>query len=294
MKKIISISLSLLMLISILSSFSAFAEETYPPVATGRYYNDMMLKEYSFETAGENPEPISLSDSYSIQVQREDRIIDLNDEALEQQIKEDYSAFINNDVPADKLGVQYYGTLSDGSMLVFINGPFYYPTVVDYTVIGKYVYITSCRGNDIKLYKNNTFTSIVDAYLNGDLSDDLLDETAEILHFAKFVNQNESTIPQETTVVTESTTIETTTSVESTTADSAIVVDSTANVTTEPATSAPIAETTKNTSTADSAVNKTSNSNGTVQTGYNSIAVLCVIVLVISGVVLRVARGKKI
>lgn len=293
MKRILSISLSLIILFGLLSSFSVFAEEKYPPVESGNNYGNE-LNSYQYETVGINPTPITLDESFSLQINVRNNPLPLVDGVLENQIKEDFVANEYNEVTLEQLGVQYYGTLSDGSMLVFINGPFYYPTVVDYTVIGKYVYITSCRGNDIKLYKNNTFTSIVDAYLNGDLSDDLLDETAEILHFAKFVNQNESTIPQETTVVTESTTIETTTSVESTTADSAIVVDSTANVTTEPATSAPIAETTKNTSTADSAVNKTANSNGSVQTGYNSIAVLCVIVLVISGVVLRVARGKKI
>lgn len=254
MKKIISISLSLLMLISILSSFSAFAEETYPPVATGRYYNDMMLKEYSFETAGENPEPISLSDSYSIQVQREDRIIDLNDEALEQKIKEDYSAFINNDVPADKLGVQYFGTLSDGSMLVHMTGPFSYATVSNYIAIGKYVYITSSSGNDIKLYKNGTFTTIIDAYQNGDLSDELLDETAEILCFAKFVNPNEQTNEQST--------------VEPTTQTSS-----------------------QNVSTSDTAAN---NANGSIPTGdSNAVIILTVLILGVSSVVFCLAKSSK-
>lgn len=300
MKKVVSISLAVILLFSVLSSFSVFAEETYPPVATGRYYTDMMLKEYSFETAGENPEPISLSDSYSIQVQRDSRIIDLNDEALEQQIKEDYSAFINNDVSADKLGVQYFGTLSDGSMLVHMTGPFSYSTVLNYIVIGKYVYMTSSSGNDIKLYKNGTFTTIIDAYQNGDLSDELLDETAEILCFAKFVNPNgepetEVTTVPETTEADVETTVEVTVAEPETTTDSTDVIETaTESITTaEPAEQTSAVSKTDSASTADSVVSSTQDSSGSVKTGYNNGAFLSVIMLVVSGTIFCIVKSKK-
>lgn len=299
MKKVVSISLAVILLFSVLSSFSVFAEETYPPVATGRYYTDMMLKEYSFETAGENPEPISLSDSYSIQVQRDSRIIDLNDEALEQQIKEDYSAFINNDVSADKLGVQYFGTLSDGSMLVHMTGPFSYSTVLNYIVIGKYVYMTSSSGNDIKLYKNGTFTTIIDAYQNGDLSDELLDETAEILCFAKFVNPNGepetevTTVPETTEADVETTVESTSASTENTTSSSDVVETTSVTSETEPTEADTTVTETSNVSTADSAVRSTQDSGGSVQTGNGNAVFLCLLALAVSGMIFCIVKNKR-
>lgn len=202
MKKLLSILLTVLMMFSVLSGVNVFAEEKYPPVETGS--RDWSLNAYEYETAGDNPTPITLDESFSMQLSVRKNPIPLNDTELENQIKEDFVASKDNEVTVEQLDVDYYGTLSDGSMLVFLNGPFYYDTIVDYTVIGKYVYITSCRGNDIKIYKNNTFTSIVDAYQSGSLTDELLDELAVKLSFAKFVNPNEQKT-QETTASVDST-----------------------------------------------------------------------------------------
>ncbi|MGN0502514.1 MAG: dockerin type I repeat-containing protein [Ruminococcus sp.] len=175
MKKIISVLLSAVMLLSILSCFAVSAAEVpYPPIETG-CYGDIDTEKYPVEYPDRKREKLVL------------------DESSETQIKEDYYK-IHPEADYDSITVDYYGTLSDGSMLVFAeNDMSLYLDAVNYMVIGKYLYVTYCIGNDIRIYKNNTFTRIVDAYQNGTLSDELLDETAEILCFARFVNPNEET-----------------------------------------------------------------------------------------------------
>lgn len=178
MKKIISVLLSAVMLLSILSCFAVSAAEVpYPPLKTG-HYGDIDTEKYPVEYPDRKREKLVL------------------DELSETQIKDDYYK-IHPDTNYSSITVDYYGTLSDGSMLVFAEGDgIGYFTALDYMVIGKYLYVTSCIGNDIRIYKNNTFTRIVDAYQNGTLSDELLDETAEILCFARFVKSNVEPEPQ--------------------------------------------------------------------------------------------------
>lgn len=168
MKKLISIFISLIMLTSIFTCFAVSATtENYHPLETGSY-GHIDIKKYPVEFSGKTPEKLPL------------------DELTESQIKDDYFK-ANPSADYDLLSVEYYGTLSDGSILVFVNSGDYF-TALEYIVIGKYLYVTSCLGNDVRLYKNHTFTRIVDDYKNGILSDELLDEAAEILCFAKFVN----------------------------------------------------------------------------------------------------------
>lgn len=177
MKKFISIFLSLVMLMSIFTCFAVTATtENYPPLETGSY-GHIDTKKYPVEYSGKIPEKLAL------------------DELTETQILNDYCKAHPCD-DDNVLSVDYYGTLSDGSMLVFVDGGAYF-TALDYMVIGKYLYVTSCLGNDVRLYKNNNFTRIVDDYKNGSLSDELLDEAAEILCFAKFVNYEPETNPTE-------------------------------------------------------------------------------------------------
>lgn len=191
MKKIISISLSIIMLLSALGCINVFATtEKYPPLETGNFYNKSQLEIYDFETAGINPEPILLADSYFIQVNTDERELELNNKTLENQMKVDYITGVDHKVTIDQLEINCFGELSDGGLLVFVKGPYAYVATPNYRVIGKYVYITSCSSNEIVIYKNGKFTRILDAYQSGDLSDDLLDEIAEILCFAKFVNPN--------------------------------------------------------------------------------------------------------
>lgn len=194
MKKIISVLLSAVMLLSVWSCFAvSAATQPYPPLETG-HYGSKELKKYSYKTPGN--EPISFDDACMLQVDKFKNPSAIGDESLESQIKEDYIANVDSNADIKKMDVNYYGTLSDGSMLVFVDCKYYYECVVDYKVIGKYVYYTPTKDETIVVYKNHQFTEIIDAYQNGSLSDELLDETAEILCFAKFVNPNEEPEPQ--------------------------------------------------------------------------------------------------
>lgn len=195
MKKIISVLLSSVMLLSILSCFAVSAAEVpYPPLESGHYGANIYFKPYSFETT--DNEPISFEDACILQVDKFDNPAILSDESVKNQIKEDYIANVDNNADIEKMEINYYGTLSDGSMLVFVDCKYYYECVVDYKVIGKYVYYTPTKDETIVLYKNHQFSEIMDAYQNGTLSDDLLDETAEILCFARFAKSNAEPEPQ--------------------------------------------------------------------------------------------------
>lgn len=290
MKKLIISIISIFMLLSLCNCFQVSASsEIYPPVETGNFINKHMLEDYSYETAGNNPQPITLDESYYIQVHTDDRVISLDNEFLESQIKNDYCAFVNYKVRPEQIIVNYFGTLSDGSLLVFIDGPFSYTCVPNYRVINKYVYITSSGGNDIVIYKNNTFLEIIDAYQKGVLSDELLDETAEKLCFAKFVNPNEEPSVQPST---ESTTdnAEPTTAVVETTIEDSTLTEPTESASTETTVASEIS---KSLSTSDTP--KNNNINGAVQTGaVNVIVCLSVIAIVMSGAVMCLLRKKKI
>ncbi len=178
-KKVISVILAVLMLFVSLSSLTAFAEEKYPPLESGVYgYID------------ENKYPIKKNENH--------RVVKELDPALELQIKQDYIALNpyngkGEEATTDDVVVKYYGTLSDGSMLVFPYTTYsVWFTEVTYHVIGKYIYTVSELGKDAKIYKNHQFYGIVDSYIEGNLSDDLLDEIADILCFGEFVNPNET------------------------------------------------------------------------------------------------------
>lgn len=195
MKKIISILLSSVMLLSIWSCFAVSAAEVpYPPLESGHYGAKIYFKPYSFETT--DNKPISFEDACMLQVDKFNNPAALDDESVENQIKEDYIANVDNNADIEKMEINYYGTLSDGSMLVFVDCKAGSASVIDYTVIGKYVYYIPNAGRRIVLYKNHEFTDILDAYQNDTLSDELLDETAEILCFARFVKSNAEPEPQ--------------------------------------------------------------------------------------------------
>ncbi|MGN0491103.1 dockerin type I repeat-containing protein [Ruminococcus sp.] len=169
-------------------------EEIYPPLESGHYGAKIYFKPYSFETT--DNEPISFDDACMLQMDKFNNPATLSDESVENQIKEDYIANVDNNADIEKMEINYYGTLSDGSMLVFVDCKDSSASVIDYTVIGKYVYYIPNAGRRIVLYNNHEFTDILDAYQNGTLSDELLDETAEILCFARFVKTNVEPEPQ--------------------------------------------------------------------------------------------------
>ena len=93
MKKIISNFLTVLMLFGMLSSFSVFAEEAYPPLETGAYTG---FSDYEFETAGDNPTPITLNESSDMQFYVRDNPLPLNDENLINQVNTYNNVFSSN------------------------------------------------------------------------------------------------------------------------------------------------------------------------------------------------------
>ena len=188
MKRFISLTLTILMLFSICSCFSVFAEEKYPPVETGA---STWPSECEFETAGDSPKPITIYESSLLQFDVRKNPLPLDDEELVNQIKDDYASFTSNEYTVEQIDVSYYGTLRDGSMILYIRVPKFLLTASDNMVIGKYVYITSNRMDWMVLYKDHQFKEFDDAYLDGSLTDELLDELAVKLSFAKFVNPNE-------------------------------------------------------------------------------------------------------
>lgn len=187
MKRFISMFLMVALIASALSCISVSAEEKYPPVETGTYSS---LRDYEFETAGENSSPITLDESSGVQLQVENNPISI-DQEVKEQIERDYVAFTSNQYTVDQIDVSYYGTLSDGSMIVHISRAGILLPQIEYTVIGKYVYITGNKNDGMVLYKDRKFKDFDEAYLDGSLTDELLDELAVTLSFAKFVNPNE-------------------------------------------------------------------------------------------------------
>lgn len=189
MKKILASILSTIILLTSISCLTAFAEETNIPFVSG-HYGFIDFDKYPAVFPQKKAEKLPL------------------DAETENQIKKDYADYCNgydstdyNYTVSDVSDVDYYGTLSDGSMLVFcdILGTKYL-TKVDTQVIGKYIYEVYTAGMDVMIYKNHQFTGILDAYLNGEVSDDLLDEIADILYFGEFVTNNSSSETKPTTV----------------------------------------------------------------------------------------------
>ncbi len=246
MKRIL-ISLLLVMLTFVITfSTTAFAvEEKYPPLETGHYgYVD--------------------TDKYPVVYPDKIRQELPLDENIENTIKEDFILNVRDDATIEELYVEYYGTLSDGGMLVLVDGPFAYFGVTEEIVIKNYLYSVATKGKDIEIYKNGEFTSIIDSYQNGDLSEELLDETAELLCFGKFVDPNE---PVETPTEAPTTDPEKTTEPSATEPKIAVATPD---------------ETTNN------------NSNGSIPTGdSNTVIIFVVLVLAVSGTVILSAKNKK-
>ncbi|MGN0558661.1 MAG: dockerin type I repeat-containing protein [Acutalibacteraceae bacterium] len=186
MKKILSSVLAVTIILSSFCSISVFAAEKNDSLSeTGIFYNlDELTKcqYYAFGIDGK----LSFDEAERIYFTSRPQPQEL-DEDTENEIRQDYIKQSGSDLSESDIGIYYYGTLSDSSMLIFPEGGIY-PTAIDYIVIGKYLYITSCIGNDVKIYKDNTFKSIATSYAVGELSDELLDEIAEKLNFLMFAD----------------------------------------------------------------------------------------------------------
>ena len=105
------------------------------------------------------------------------------DSETEQQIIEDRGWV---DIPYEDITIKYYGTLSDGSMLIYTSkkGTMSTANIVE-NVIGDYLYVASSPAALIKVYKNNKFYNIKEAYETDVINDSVLDEIAQILKFER-------------------------------------------------------------------------------------------------------------
>ncbi len=159
-----SVFLSLLIALSVFAAVPAFAGEyKFPPLPAGT--------RYGFEV-----------ESYPA-------IYNINS-TVKLADKEDVLNSLKADFPNMKIyDVDYYGTLSDGSRLVFpYRGDIAYFAESSYNVVGKYFYKVPSLGKEVQLYRDHELIYITEGYTDGKISDKLLDEIAEKLCYNEFIN----------------------------------------------------------------------------------------------------------
>lgn len=250
-EKTISIVLTIIMLLGTLGSISAFAAEgEYPPIESGRYDDFDVLNKYQYNIVGHGSEIFALNEILSA---RSKPVSISVTESEEKEIIDDYR-LLYSDYELGEIGVECYGVLSDGSKLLLVNAEkLAFLTEFYYVVIDEYLITNS--DNRYLVYKDNQFINL------NEISENLLDETAEILQFAKFVNSNEQ-------IETVPTTIQLTTNSVST----------------------------PDTLSKNNSGNETNpnNSNGSIPTGQNNfIALFSVLILGVSAIILLTAKNKK-
>lgn len=250
-EKTISIVLTIIMLLGTLGSISAFAAEgEYPPLESGRYDDFDVLNKYQYNIVGHGSEIFALNEILSA---RSKPVSISLTESEEKEIIDDYR-LLYSDYELGEIGVECYGVLSDGSKLLLVNAEkLAFLTEFYYVVIDEYLITNS--DNRYLVYKDNQFINL------NEISENLLDETAEILQFAKFVNSNEQ-------IETVPTTIQLTTNSVST----------------------------PDTLSKNNSGNETNpnNSNGSIPTGQNNfIALFSVLILGVSAIILLTAKNKK-
>lgn len=198
-EKTISIVLTIIMLFSVLdsSSINIFAaEEEYTPLESGRYDDFDMLSKYQYNIVGHGSEIFALNEILLARIKPTS--ISLA-ELEENEIIDDYR-LLYSDYELGEINVECYGVLSDGSKLLLVNAEnLAFLTEFYYVVIDEY--LTTNSDSRYLVYKDNQFLG-----LNA-ISEDLLDETAEILQFAKFVNSNEQIETEPTTIQPATTTV---------------------------------------------------------------------------------------
>lgn len=251
MKKIVSMVLMIMTLLFTFSSINVFAaEEKYPPVESGVYKDYEILSEYQYNVMGHGSEIFDFDEILSVRIKP---IVLSISESEENEIINDYRTLYNG-YELGEVSVECYGVLSDGSKLLYISAEnLAFLTDFYYVVIGKY--LTTNSDSHYVIYKEHNFTGF------DGLSDELLDETAEILQFAKFVNPNEQSDIEPTTV-----------------------------------TSATNPVSTPDTPAQNNSDNKANpnNSNGSIPTGQNTdIALLSVLIISSSVIIFFIAKNKN-
>lgn len=182
MKKLLSILLTVVILMSAVSCLTVSAEETFPPLETGIYSN-LNLEDYSIIYSEKQPQVLTPDTETAQKI-----------EEFKQSYVEKHS-YIES---ADLIDVYYFGTLDDGSMLLYCSYGASL-TAIEYVVVGKYVYVNAYINNEVKICRNNELLRVVDEYKAGNITDEQLDEIADILCYHEFANSNEaqpeSTLP---------------------------------------------------------------------------------------------------
>lgn len=194
------------------------------------------------------------------------------DSNVESEIKTDaYGILFGEPFDPSNIVVTYFGTLSDGSMVVNVDHrDAGHVEMVSTEILGDYCYVMYNSGQGAYIYKDHQFYFIVDAYNDGMIDDDVLDELyACSVEYSKNPKNDKSFVLYPLSAVsTEPTTQPQTTNVEETKATNSTDLKSSTSDTPK----------TKTSATADTITIK--NSNGTVQTGQNNFTVVLTLMFV--------------
>lgn len=111
------------------------------------------------------------------------------------QIAQDFKAQYDTSGDPAEYSVTLFQNLSNGMKLVLVTNPdWIYAAYYAYSPIGEYVYSHSAKR--VMLYKDGTFTDLLDAYNNGLIDNALLAELDTVMHFDRLA-------PEPVTVATE-------------------------------------------------------------------------------------------
>lgn len=184
MKKIISITMAIMLLLSSLFITTAFA------------------KTASADEVVINPDESASSDEVTTYpaIPNDPTTPGLDAETeleIKQAVADKYS-FAEYGLTTDDVTLEYFGTLSDGSILIRyrFTGMSIIAVIIE-DIIGNYEYIVDAA-QQVDLYKNGTIYTIKDAYDTGVIADNVLDEIAKILNFTSANKQTEPTVPNVT------------------------------------------------------------------------------------------------
>lgn len=203
---------------------------------------------------------------------------------LDMQIKQDANEYLfNGKYDPEYLNLVYYGALSDGSLLVNVWGSG--SLDVHFThILGNYKYSYN-EGSQAYIYKDHTFIFIVDAYENGMLSDEMLDELYNCsVEYLKNPPVPKYFIFEPLDIDNADEVNETTTQPTETTVQVIEPANSDATSSTDVTETKATAKETKSVATADKAT--TNNSNGAVQTGQSGFAIVISLVFALTAAVI--------
>lgn len=195
-----------------------------------------------------------------------------------------YEYVLGEPLDLSNIMITYFGTLSDGSMVVNVdNGDEVHLQVVSTEIIGDYCFVMYDSGQAAYIYKDHKFYFIVDAYNEGMIDDDVLDELyACSVEYSKNPKNDKSFVLYPLSEApTEQTTQSQTTNVEETKATNSADLKNSTSDTAEKKTPA----------TSDIAT--TQNSNGVVQTGQSNLVILLTLLLVISAAMIAVFMKSR-